>query len=212
MERGFWAACALRRQTQTLEYRVARARGTAAWLSTSIQLQYDSSAKPARMVGVTVDITAPESAHRERLQALERTARALSEAQARQAAGDELLARATHEMRNRLGAISAAVDVLQASALGGELAAEAQAIIARQTRQLSQILHDLRARDDDSHLRFGLHADLELEGDQASTTGDGGDTSITGIELPGLAGFELAHHAHAASRRRATDAPMNRAR
>jgi signal transduction histidine kinase len=52
-------------------------------------------------------------------------------------------ARIVHELRNRLGAITGAVEVLNIAEPGGELAAEAQAIIVRQVRQLAQVLHEL---------------------------------------------------------------------
>jgi signal transduction histidine kinase len=48
-----------------------------------------------------------------------------------------------HELRNRLGAITAAVEVLNFADAGGELAAEARAVIGRQTRLLALMLDDL---------------------------------------------------------------------
>jgi hypothetical protein len=69
--------------------------------------------------------------------------RALMKAQARQAESEKRLMRIAHELRNRLGAITAAVEVLDIAQAGGELAAEAQAIIARQTGQLAQVLRDI---------------------------------------------------------------------
>jgi hypothetical protein len=56
---------------------------------------------------------------------------------------DPQSARIVHELRNRLGAITGAVEVLNIAESGGELAAEAQAIIVRQTRLLAQVLRDL---------------------------------------------------------------------
>jgi signal transduction histidine kinase len=65
------------------------------------------------------------------------------QAQARQAASERKLARIAHELRNRLGAITAAVEVLNISEPGGELATEAQEVIGRQTRLLARMLHEL---------------------------------------------------------------------
>ena len=48
-----------------------------------------------------------------------------------------------HELRNPLGAISAAADVLENAGADGDSAREARAIIARQTRNLSQMMNDL---------------------------------------------------------------------
>jgi hypothetical protein len=64
------------------------------------------------------------------------------QAQARQAECERKLAQIAHALRNRLGAITAAVEVLNISEPGGELAAEAQAVIGRQTRLLAQMLHE----------------------------------------------------------------------
>jgi hypothetical protein len=64
------------------------------------------------------------------------------QAQARQAESERKLAQIAHALRNRLGAITAAVEVLNISEPGGELAAEAQAVIGRQARLLAQMLHE----------------------------------------------------------------------
>lgn len=56
---------------------------------------------------------------------------------------DEFLTSLGHELRNPLGAIAAAVDVLDSRETQGETAAEARAIIARQTRHLAHIVNDL---------------------------------------------------------------------
>ncbi|MDB5874586.1 MAG: hypothetical protein JWQ07_4028 [Ramlibacter sp.] len=61
-------------------------------------------------------------------------------------ANDEVLAKLAHQMRNSLGAIAAANNVLQAAAPGGGDAAEAQAIIERQTRTLGYLMNELLSR------------------------------------------------------------------
>lgn len=58
-------------------------------------------------------------------------------------AKDEFITMLSHELRNPLGAIAAAVDVLDSAEPQGETAAEARAIIARQTRDLSHMMNDL---------------------------------------------------------------------
>jgi signal transduction histidine kinase/CheY-like chemotaxis protein len=71
---------------------------------------------------------------------------ALLQAQAAETASrakDEFLTMLSHELRNPLGAISAAVDVLESAGANGETAAEARSIIARQTRNLSHMMNDL---------------------------------------------------------------------
>ena len=49
----------------------------------------------------------------------------------------------SHELRNPLGAISAAIDVLEVADPASHTGAEARAIIARQTRNLAHMMNDL---------------------------------------------------------------------
>jgi signal transduction histidine kinase len=65
-------------------------------------------------------------------------------AQERARAKDELLARLEHELRDSLNAIATAADVLETEDPASATAAEARSIIARQTRQLADKLHELR--------------------------------------------------------------------
>ncbi len=65
------------------------------------------------------------------------------EAETASRAKDEFITMLSHELRNPLGAIAAAVDVLDSAEPQGETAAEARAIIARQTRNLSHMMNDL---------------------------------------------------------------------
>jgi CheY-like chemotaxis protein/two-component sensor histidine kinase len=74
------------------------------------------------------------------------TERALAAREAAEAASrakDEFLTMLSHELRNPLGAISAAVDVLDSSDGSSEIAHEARAIIGRQTRNLAHMMNDL---------------------------------------------------------------------
>jgi signal transduction histidine kinase len=65
-------------------------------------------------------------------------------AQERRHAKDELAVRLEHDLRDSLNAIATAADVLETEDPASETAAEARAIIARQTRVLADKLHDLR--------------------------------------------------------------------
>ncbi|HEY1229509.1 MAG TPA: hybrid sensor histidine kinase/response regulator [Ramlibacter sp.] len=64
-------------------------------------------------------------------------------AQAESRAKDELLSMLGHELRNPVGAITAAFDVLEAAPPGSTEADEARAILGRQTRILGRLLNDL---------------------------------------------------------------------
>ncbi len=139
VEREFWTACALRREKETLEYCVAPAR----WLSSRILLRYDSDGRASQMIGVTVDMTDQKQSERARAQLTERALAARREAEAASRAKDEFLTMLSHELRNPLGAISAAADVLDSADAAGAVAADARAIIGRQTRNLAHMMNDL---------------------------------------------------------------------
>ena len=143
VEREFWTACALRREKQTLDYCVPRPDGKARWLSSRVMLQFDGEGRASQLIGVTVDMTDQMETERERAQLTERALAARHEAEAASRAKDEFLTMLSHELRNPLGAISAAVDVLGAAGPGSPNAAEAHAIIARQTGNLAHMLNDL---------------------------------------------------------------------
>lgn len=59
-------------------------------------------------------------------------------------AKDEFIAMVGHELRNPLGAIGAAVELLNRSHGQGDLAASARRVIERQTRQMAQLINDLQ--------------------------------------------------------------------
>ena len=143
IEREFWTACALRRDKETLEYLVTRPDGSTHWLSSRVILNYDADGLAAQMIGVTVDMTEQQATEKARAQMTERALVARQEAEAASRAKDEFLTMLSHELRNPLGAISAASDVLEIAPPGGESAIEARVIIARQTRHLAHMLSDL---------------------------------------------------------------------
>ena len=143
VEREFWTACALRREKETLEYPVVRPDGTSRWLSSRVMLGYDGDGGARQMTGVTVDMSDHKEAERQRTLLVERALAARLEAEAASRAKDEFLTMLSHELRNPLGAISAAVDVLESPHADADTGAEARLIIARQTRNLSHMMNDL---------------------------------------------------------------------
>ena len=141
--REFWTACALRRERETLEYCVARPDGSSRWLSSRIMLHFDAESRASQVTGMTVDMTEQKQSERERMQLTERALVARREAEQASRAKDEFLTMLSHELRNPLGAISSAIDVLEVADPGSAVGAEARAIIARQTRNLSHMMGDL---------------------------------------------------------------------
>jgi len=120
VERELWSACALRRGQETLDYCAVLPDGRHRWLSSRAMLRYGADGRAMRMMGVTVD-------------------------GAQQRAKDDLLAMLGHELRNPIGAISAASDVLEAVEPDAPAAVEARAIIARQAHALVRVVNDLVA-------------------------------------------------------------------
>ncbi|HMA08744.1 MAG TPA: histidine kinase dimerization/phospho-acceptor domain-containing protein, partial [Ramlibacter sp.] len=143
LEREFWAVCTMRREMATLEYCVAKSDGSLRWLSSRILLQYDSEDRAHQMIGVTVDMTDRIRNEREQAQLTEQALAARQQAEAASRAKDEFLTMLSHELRNPLGAISAAIEVLELARPDTPSAREARDIIARQTRNLSHMMNDL---------------------------------------------------------------------
>jgi signal transduction histidine kinase len=143
VEREFWTACALRREKETIEYCVPQPGGGARWLSSRLTLQYDAEDRAAQLTGITLDMTEHKQLELERAQLTEHAVTARREAEAASRAKDEFLTMLSHELRNPLGAISAAIDVLEAADPASRTGVEARSIIARQTRNLAHMMNDL---------------------------------------------------------------------
>ncbi len=164
VERGLREMVENRRERGTLEYRVtltepAQPVGEAEqehtrWLSSRVQMSFAPDGRPLGLVGATLNVNEQKAVELERtaLAALERRARI--EAEEANRAKDEFLAMLGHELRNPLGAIASASEVLnqlglRASDTGpvppaaAALAESARAIIARQTRHLGRLVDDL---------------------------------------------------------------------
>jgi signal transduction histidine kinase/ActR/RegA family two-component response regulator len=125
-------------------YRVALPEGEPArWLSHRVVLSYQADGRPEQMVGVATDATEHKEAERLRHREAEREHAALQEAAQSSKAKDEFLLMLGHELRNPLGAISAAAEVLDAGAAGTPVGARAVAILLHQTQRLTRLLNAL---------------------------------------------------------------------
>nr|HEU4439121.1 MASE1 domain-containing protein [Methylomirabilota bacterium] len=87
-------------------------------------------------IGIGLDV-------RERKHAEAERARAHAETEAANRAKDEFFAMLGHELRNPLGAITAALHVIDLCGPGDERSAQARAIVARQVRHLVRLVDDL---------------------------------------------------------------------
>jgi PAS domain S-box-containing protein len=142
IERDVRRMVATRQDKNTIEFRVRQPDGSQRWLSSRVLLLYEEG-RPARLIGVTVDMTEQKSAERERGALIEREQTARLGAEAANRAKDEFLAMLSHELRNPLGAIASAVEVLKLASGDPALAAEARSVIERQTRHLGRMMDDL---------------------------------------------------------------------
>lgn len=113
------------------------------WLACRVQAHYASDGRPDHMTGTAVDVTEQKEAqlHEQRLVAQEQAARKQAEAANR--AKDEFLTMLSHELRNPLGGITAALEVLHSGAGGSTAAQRALAVMDRQTQHLSRMVSDL---------------------------------------------------------------------
>ncbi|WP_077035622.1 ATP-binding protein [Pelomonas sp. KK5] len=144
-----------RRERGTLEYRVTltdsaeeagAGEAPTRWLASRVQMAFSTAGRPLQLIAATLNVNEQKALELERaaLAGLERRARI--EAEEANRAKDEFLAMLGHELRNPLGAIASASEVLAqlGNRQGSEALAEsARVIIARQTRQLGRLVDEL---------------------------------------------------------------------
>ena len=125
-----------------IEYRVVWPNGETHWAMVRGRGIYDASAKPIRMVGVSLDVTERERLH----EALRRSQVELA-AQADQLRmadrrKDEFLATLAHELRNPLAPISTGLSLLTESS-DPEVSRKTLGIMQRQVRHMVRLIDDL---------------------------------------------------------------------
>src|SRR5262249_15351883 len=112
-----------------VEFRCVWPDGTIHWLSARGRALPTNDSRPARVVGVTLDITGRKQSEEQ-----------LREANRRK---DDVLATLAHELRNPLAPISNAVEVMALTENLPPAIEELREVMARQVRQLVRLLDDL---------------------------------------------------------------------
>ncbi|WP_169788053.1 ATP-binding protein [Caldimonas brevitalea] len=143
VRRAVLDAVAQQAEQTTYEFRVRRADGSLRWLASRVLLSYDEQHRPSRMIGVCVDVTDQKTVEQERAAFVAREQAARRDAENANRAKDEFLAMLGHELRNPLGAIAAAVEVLNRVDAHTDTAQSARRIIGRQTHHLARLMNDL---------------------------------------------------------------------
>lgn len=136
-------AIARRDAQATFEFRTLRSDGTMRWLASRVLLSYDEQGRATRMIGVSVDASDQKIAEQARAEVVAREQAARRDAENANRAKDEFLAMLGHELRNPLGAIAAAVEVLNRVGAQNDTAQSARRIIGRQTSHLAHLMNDL---------------------------------------------------------------------
>jgi PAS domain S-box-containing protein len=122
------------RELYDSEFRIMGADGVERWTGARGQVVEDRSGRPARMVGVGIDITRQKRLQEE----LRRRAEQMAETDRRK---DEFLAMLAHELRNPLAPILHATELLGRG--DPALAERARDIIRRQSEHLTKLVDDL---------------------------------------------------------------------
>jgi len=119
-----------------VEYRIVGQDGATRWLQGGGIVQRDARGRPARFIGVSIDIT-----DRKRLESeLRSTIAQLAEADRRK---DEFLATLAHELRNPLAPIGNGVQILKLSSSSDQRLKRATEMMERQMSHLVRLVDDL---------------------------------------------------------------------
>lgn len=121
----------------------AGSQGPVRWLACRVLVHYASDGRPEHMTGTVVDATEQKEAQLRGQRQTEEEQAARHQAEAANRAKDEFLTMLSHELRNPLGAITAALEVVQSGAGGQAGAQRALAVMVRQTQHLAHMVGDL---------------------------------------------------------------------
>jgi PAS domain S-box-containing protein len=128
----------------SVEYRaIGITDATERWLASDGRVLFDASGRPIRFAGTVLDISERKRSEQERMRLLEaeRQARAAAETAIR--TRDDLIAVVSHDLRNPLGAVVTATQLLQRLGVENPRLQRQFEIILRSARTMERLISDL---------------------------------------------------------------------
>jgi signal transduction histidine kinase/DNA-binding response OmpR family regulator len=135
-------ATALRTGNYDAEYRAVRPDGTIAWITERGRVLAVEDAQPARLVGVSRDVSSDREAARERELLLRETRAARDEAERQSRMKDEFLANLSHELRTPMNAVLGWLAILESGKPLRDIHS-ALAVIRRNSELQARLIDDL---------------------------------------------------------------------
>jgi signal transduction histidine kinase/ActR/RegA family two-component response regulator len=125
-----------------MEYRVTWPNGEIHWLMVRGRAVYDSSGKPTRIAGVTLDVTEQKRLHDALVESQAELASQAEQLRAADRLKDEFLATLAHELRNPLAPIRTGISLV-CDAKDPDVSHKALGVMQRQIRHMVRLIDDL---------------------------------------------------------------------
>ena len=125
-----------------LEYRVTWPSGESHWLMVRGRAVYDSSGRPTRMAGVSLDVTEKKRLHEALVESQAELAAQAEQLRAADRLKDEFLATLAHELRNPLAPIRTGLSVV-CDSKDPEVSQKALGVMQRQVGHMVRLIDDL---------------------------------------------------------------------
>jgi len=125
-----------------VEYRVIWPNGEIHWLMVRGRAVYDSTGKPTRMAGVSLDVTEKKRLHEALVASQAELASQAEQLRAADQLKDEFLATLAHELRNPLAPIRTGLSLV-CDSQDSEVSNKALGVMQRQVRHMVRLIDDL---------------------------------------------------------------------